>query len=210
MHKNRINHGGPGSHDCLARQRLLWWFAIVLVAFHVSARKPVEVAQVLPGYQSIDSVEQRLASQPLGFPEGIWRFPSDGGTMVVTRDPGQNGDIYLLVALRPVDTGVRPGTVMGWLTGTGKRGVYDARIYSHYDERGYLLSRPKKFVATLVDGDTRLVLKSYGKGIEFNWWNLFPYMYRRVIKRSGNEPDDLKGCYRLFPEPIPPIEPRYL
>lgn len=192
----------------------LWAVAFAAVALAaplaLHAAKPGDTGKVLDGYADVEAVEQRLAATPMHVVEGVWRFPADGGTMAVVRDTAQAGDVYLMVALRAADRSVRPGTVMGWLTATARRGVYDARVYTRSDDTRRVLFKPKKYLATLDDGDTRLVMKEYGHKLEFRWWNLFPYMYRRVLRRTGSVPDDLGGCVRLFPEPLPPTQPRYL
>ncbi|MDE6326013.1 MAG: hypothetical protein K2M02_07560, partial [Duncaniella sp.] len=102
-----------------------------------------------------------------------------------------------------------PGTVMGILAATAKKDVYDCRLYTSSTDDGRLLTSPKKFLLQLAD-DNRIVLKPYGKKLKIRWWKLFPYMFRRVFTQDGTTPADLDGCVRVFPEPLPPIEPRYL
>ncbi len=170
-------------------------------------------SEVLPGYTP-EVVEERLAASPLHAVEGLWRFPGEGSILAIerpaTRRPlGERQDIYLMVAVAPVDRAVRPGTVMGVLAATAKKDVYDCRLYTSSTDDGRLLTSPKKFLLQLAD-DNRIVFKPYGKKLKIRWWKLFPYMFRRVFTQEGTIPDDLDGCVRVFPEPLPPIEPRYL
>lgn len=170
-------------------------------------------SEVLPGYTP-EVVEKRLAASPLHTIEGLWRFPGEGSIFAIerpdTRRPlGEQQDIYLMVAVAPVDRAVRPGTVMGILAATAKKDVYDCRLYTSSTDDGRLLTSPKKFLLQLADNN-RIVFKPYGKKLKVRWWRMFPYMFRRIFTQEGSVPDDLDGCVRVFPEPLPPIEPRYL
>lgn len=171
----------------------------------------------LDGYDTPDIVTSRMASAPLHTVEGLWRFASEGSLMAIERtdnrplDPDDPGaDTYRIVIVRAADISLRPGTIIGYLTPTARRGVYDARIYTSRSDDGTRLHTPKKFTLTLVDDDTRLAIKTYGNSLRFNWWRLLPYMYRRLITTREKSPGDIHGCLRVYPTPTKPIEPRYL
>lgn len=172
-------------------------------------------SEVLPGYEC-DSAQMRLGEMPLHIVEGIWEFASEGTLMAIERvDSDVNGrpsaaTLYRMVAVRGADMALRPGTVMGYLTTTSKRGVYDARIFTSRSDDGTVLSSPKTFIITLTDEDSRLTIKEYGKNFVFNWWRLLPYMYRYLISRRERSAGDIDGCVRVFPEPARPLEPVYL
>lgn len=171
----------------------------------------------LSGYDSAASVTERLAALPLHAIEGLWRFASEGTLMAIERsevrplhadDAGTS--MYRMIVVRAADPTLRPGTVMGYLTPTAKRGVYDARIYTGQSDSGTMLHSPKKFTLTLSDSDSRLAISSYGNSLKFNWWRLLPYMYRYIFTRKEKSPGDISGCLRVFPTPAIPTEPRYL
>lgn len=189
---------------------------IISVLFSIFLLVPVlqgtenDTSTLLPGYNSVDSTRQRLSRLPLHTIEGIWRFPSDGGLIVIERDKTAPGDTYNMIALYPQNRLLRPGTLMGTLTATAKRGVFDARLFTKLSGEKRFLTKAKKFVLTLQDSNTRFTLQPYGKKYEVRWWHVFPYMYRRIITRSDNTPQDLDGCLRVFPEPLPPANPIYL
>lgn len=172
-------------------------------------------SEVLSGYER-DSAQARLGEMPLHIVEGIWEFASEGTLMAIERVGDEvNGrssaaTLYRMVAVRGADMALRPGTVMGYLTTTSKRGVYDARIFTSRSDDGTVLSSPKTFTVTLTDEDSRLTIKEYGKNFVFNWWRLLPYMYRYLITRRERTPGDIEGCVRVFPEPARPLEPVYL
>lgn len=125
--------------------------------------------------------------------------PDEAGTMV-----------YRMVIVNAADLSLRPGTVMGYLSPTAKRGVYDARIYTGRTDTATTLHSPKTCTLTLSDSDSRLVIARYGSSLRFNWWRLLPYMYSRLISRREKSPGNIDGCLRVFPAPAIPAEPRYL
>lgn len=170
-------------------------------------------SSVLSGYEDFDTVASRLASQALHTVEGVWRFPSEGTLMAVELDrksPFGEATVYRMVIIKASDMALRPGTLMGWLTPTAKRGVYDARIFSAVRPDGVTLHLPKSYTLTLDDADSRLKMAAYGTKFRFNWWRIFPYMYRNLVTRLEKSPGDIYGCVRVFPEPEIPVEPRYL
>lgn len=169
-------------------------------------------SEVLPGYRR-DSVGTRLKALPLHAVEGLWEFTPEGTVMAIERVENrqeQATTLYRMVVVKGADLALRPGTVMGYLVTTSKRGVYDARIYTARRDEGTTLSSPKKFTLTLTDEDSRLTVKGYGKFLKFNWWRLLPYMYRYLVSQHERSPGDIKGCVRIYPEPAHPLEPRYL
>lgn len=208
------------------RARLRVWVAIAAAAISVewSAAAVTGVSlidaipaksEVVSGYE-LSEVRLRLANLPLHLVEGIWEFASEGTLMAIERTdssprtPGTAATLYRMVVVRGADMALRPGTVMGYLTTTSKRGVYDARIFTSRNDAGTVLSSPKRYTISLTDDDSRLTIREYGKKLIFNWWRLLPYMYRFVLSRHENRPPDMEGCVRLFPEPAIPLEPRYL
>lgn len=174
-------------------------------------------SQVVSGYSKPDSVADRLAQMPLHAVEGLWRFASEGSLMAIERNSDRAAGeyeaettVYRMVIVRAADMALRPGTVMGYLTPTAKRGVYDARIYTSRLDNGTTLHATKKFTVTLTDDDSRISISDYGSSLRFNWWQLLPYMYRYLFTRQEKNPGAIQGCLRVFPAPSIPSEPRYL
>lgn len=170
------------------------------------------LSTLLPAYRE-DSVKARLSTLPLHEIEGLWEFAGEGSVMAVERDERTSGaaTVYRMVAVRSTDLSIRPGTVMGYLTPSSKRGVYDARIYSSHTDDGTRLHKPEKCTVTLGDEATRITVRPYGKGFRVNWWRLLlPYMYRYLITRTDRSPGDIEGCIRIYPAPARPQNPRYL
>ncbi len=173
------------------------------------------VSTIAGGYNRVDSVTSRMACRPLHSVEGVWVFPSEGTMMAIERpfegeEREAEATIYRMVVVRAADPTLRPGTVMGWLTPTAKRGVFDCRIYTSTKPDGVTLCHPKNYTLTLTDSDSRLEIASYGTKFRFNWWRLLPYMYRYLVTRQEKSPGNIYGCVRVYPAPEIPAEPRYL
>lgn len=113
--------------------------ALIMGTMTAGARNPRPAPDVpatsltLSGYEDTDSVRARMAASPLHIVEGLWRFPADGGLMAVERcDLGgarEGASQYRLVVVDAANRILSPGTVMGYLWATAKRGVYEARLY---------------------------------------------------------------------------------
>lgn len=179
--------------------------------------KTPRISVMVKGYDTAAEVIDRMASMPLHSVEGLWRFAAEGTLMAIEKEEDSNfspddaGTVtYRMVIVRAADMSLRPGTVMGYLSPTAKRGVYDGRIYTGRTDAGTALHSPKTFTLTLGDDENRLAISSYGSSLHFNWWRLLPYMYRRLITKSEKRPGDIDGCLRVFPTPSVPMEPRYL
>ena len=161
-----------------------------------------------------DAVKSRLAASPLHTIEGIWQFTADGATIVIERDHGDSPAVdaatrYRMVIMRSPVRSVLPGTVMGYLLPTAKRGSYSATIYTDSDGGSRLL-KPKKFTLTLTD-DSHLSFHKHGLKIKVRFWRLLPYISRLGIYTREDNPRDLDGCVRIYPMPVSgPIEPVYL
>lgn len=204
---------------------LLWLF-VSASAFALTPPKGIEAkaldgvprfSERLNGYDTASEVTERLSAMPMHAVEGLWRFAAEGTLMAVERTDDREisaddaGTVtYRMVIVRAADLSLRPGTVMGYLSPTARRGVYDARIYTGRTDAGTMLHSPKTFTVTLGDSDGRLAISRYGTSYRFNWWRLLPYMYSRLISKREKGPGDINGCLRVFPAPEIPAEPRYL
>ena len=173
------------------------------------------VSPRIEGYNDVNEVRNRLAAMPLHIIEGIWQFPSDGAVVSLGRyTPGDildDGAVrYRMIVLRSPLRSIHPGTVMGYVAATSKRGVYAAHVYTSTDG-GRLLIRPKNFTFTLND-DGHLSFRVHSMSFYADVWRMIPYLSRISFRvRSADKPKDLDGCTRIFPEPLSgPIEPRYL
>lgn len=221
-----LNHPLSGRQPAVSGILTAFFICAFLLLPVAAAAKTIEKSildkipgrsETIEGYTKPDCVTDRLGQLPLHAIEGLWRFASEGSLMAIERRQTKTAGeysaettVYCMVIVRAADMALRPGTVMGYLTPTAKRGVYDARIYTSRLDNGTTLHSPKKFTVTLTDDDSRISISDYGSSLRFNWWRLLPYMYRYLFTRKEKSPGAIQGCLRVFPAPAIPAEPRYL
>lgn len=186
---------------------------ILLIILTLSS--PAALCDIPRPDNAVAEAAGRLRSLPLHPVEGLWQFPGHDAVIEICRDDtssvSDNVARYNMTLILTSDLSVRPGTVVGYLTPTGRYGVYDSRIYTEMSSDGERrLVNPRKYVLTLEDGESRLVMKRYGKKMKFRWWRLMPYMFRWAISDSEISPGELEGLVRIFPEPAIPLNPVYL
>lgn len=197
--------------------RLSILVAFVSVAFMSVAAKVVELlpdrSVTLDGY-SRDEAQRRFSMSDIHEIEGIWRFVDDGSVMAIERFepeelPDNDAVCYRIVVVKSPVRAIAPGSLMGYICPTAKKGVYDASVYTEFDGISGL-HKPQKFYLELSD-DGLLTFNRYREGIQLNLWRLIPYMFRYSVKRRSERPKGLDGCRRVYPEPLSvPLEPRYL
>lgn len=196
--------------------------AIVMVVMSVlpaQGKRLVEklppVSEVVAGYASHDEVRQRMNSAPLHAIEGIWQFPSTGAVVAIELDPslGKGGYAvrYRMIIIRSPQRTIKPGTVMGLIAPTAKNNVYAAEIYTSSDG-GSRLGSPHGFTLTLADNARLSFTKNSGLKVYTNLFRLIPYLSRVSFRvyRQQYAPRNLDGCLRVFPVPVPPVNPVYL
>ena len=194
--------------------------AASLLPSYSYAREPVSKlpvhSHVISGYDNPDSVRKAMQMRPLHKIEGIWTFPSDGGSIAIERHTdntlrGEDDAIrYRMVVMRSPCRSLRPGTLMGCISATARPGIYAAEIYTS-GNGGATLRNPKRFTLTLID-DAHLTFRQHSRRIKVNLWRLIPYMSRISVRLTDSDaPKDIDGCIRMFPRPLSgPVEPRYL
>lgn len=165
------------------------------------------------GYESAVTIVERLSTSPIDDAEGLWRIAGDGALIAiehtsVTDRPDCGIDLYSLTMVDAPQRHPRPGTLIGYMTPTARRGTFDAVIYTSLND-AVKLERPKKFVITLT-ADGRMSITPVRSGLRVNLWRLVPYLFRFSVSLGTNRPADLNGAIREWPEPDPPARPRYL
>ncbi len=200
--------------------RALLLLALLLSTTGLSAINPItdnfldrlpKRSERIDGY-SHETAEHYLSTSPVHRIEGIWQFTASGISVVIERYISDkipsDATCYRMVLLRAPDRSIIPGSIMGYLSPTAKRDVYDSRIYTNFD--GSIFMSAKRFTITMTD-DERLTFKPEKKGIKFNFYRLLPRTFRIGISGQDTRDATLDGCIRIFPEPVNgPLEPRYL
>lgn len=208
----------PTSHPLRRLAALLLTVATMAVAgcLPASAKKYVDElpskSEVINGF-STDRLRRQLATAPLHHIEGIWRFPADDLEIAICREniadvtTSDAAAAYRMVLLHSSNRALRPGTVIGHVSPTAKRSVYDARIYTR--ALGSSMINPKRFILSLDDEESRMLFEMRKSAFSVNLWRLLPFAWRYTVHRNRQQ-ESTAGCVRVFPAPQLPLEPVYL
>ena len=162
-----------------------------------------------PEQFSREELMQRMNDTGLHHIEGVWRFTADGTEIAIMRPNGEGDgvDYYEIILLHASNRALRPGTVIGVANPAAKKGYYEARLYTR--STGSLLFAPKKFNLESEDHDTRIIFEAKKSAFSVNLWRLLPYMWRYSVHKNQDS-KSVAGCVRIYPAPLPPLEPIYL
>lgn len=194
-------------------KKLILCISFLIFSLYTSAQIIPNQSEVLEGYEK-DSVIARMKEMPLHNIEGVWQFVNDGAIIAIERfNPdniaGIQNNHYRMVIIKSPMRAIEQGTVMGYITSTAKRNIYDASIYTSGGLEG-ILSLPKTFTLNLSD-DNLLSFNEYKTEININLWKWVPYIYRVGFSITDTRPKGLDGCARIYPiSNSKPLNPRYL
>lgn len=167
--------------------------------------------QQLDGYNDIAAVKERLLTLALQDVEGLWRFP-DSGTLIAIERDDDVASRFRIVAIESPYVVIEPGELLGYARPTTKRNVFDARLKETHAGNS-TDAKMHDFLLTINESDA-IALTPVKKGIKigWDWWRLFPYMFRLRVNKVDNTPKDLHGVLRVWPRSVtvPPRQPRYL
>lgn len=169
----------------------------------------------MPGYESQKIVRDRLKTIALRDVEGLWEFPVNGTVIAIERDD-ETATRFKIVAVESPFMMVDNGLLLGYAYPTTKANIFDASL-SELKQDGTIKNsadgKPRKFTLTLNESDA-LIFKPVKKGwaVNWDWWRLFPYMFRFRVDKVDEKPKDLEGALRIWPKSltVPPRQPRYL
>lgn len=171
-------------------------------------------AQTLPGYSDVAEVKTRMAATTMRTVEGIWRFPANGTSIAVERDDAE-ASRYRVVVLESPYLVMEEGQLLGYAVATARRNVFEARLRDLKADGSASvnpLAKEANFMLTI--DDDALVFKPLRKGfkLSWDWWRMFPYMFRVRVDKVDDKPAGLEGAVRVWPRSttVPPREPRYL
>lgn len=153
---------------------------------------------------SNDSIKALIDSRPIDPIEGIWQWPDDGATIAII---AAGSGAFEMIVIDSPDMAVAPGTIMGRVTRSARKSLYDARIMSRVDSDGKM-SHHKKFSIDITDPE-RLSVEPYQKGKSISLWRWIPYIFRMTINSRDTSPAGIDGAVRIYPETYA-TNPRYL
>ena len=171
-------------------------------------------AQQLPGYETVETVKHRMKTESLMPVEGIWKFPQNGTLIIIERDDMQ-ASRFRIVALESDYIVIESGQLLGYAYPTTKPETFEASLTEINGDGSSKKEKAKeaKFLITFAAPDA-ITFKPLKKGwtVNWNWWRLFPYMFRFNIDKVDNKPKDIEGAVKVWPKSstYPPRQPRYL
>lgn len=146
--------------------------------------------------------------------EGLWQFPVNGTIIAIERDE-ELATRFRIVAVDAPYLVIGNGLLLGYAYPTAKADTFEASM-SELTQDGTLKrsgAKPRKFILT-INGNDALNFKPLKKGwtLNWDWWRLFPYMFRFRVDKVDDKPKDLEGALRIWPRSLstPPRQPRYL
>lgn len=175
------------------------------LALHMAAASPGRPVR------SLAEVCRSIAESGPERIEGVWRLTAPGNRellLAIERDtPGE----YSITIVEAPDRSLIPGTLVGRATRGADKGSYDAWLYSSSPLAALPGLRRHKFTFNLTDNDNRLIFKRHRSPLAVNLYMSVPYLFLRPSIRNERFVESTpQGAERVFPYPLPPIEPVYL
>ncbi|MBD5347194.1 MAG: hypothetical protein HDR92_08730 [Bacteroides sp.] len=183
--------------------------AFTLIAISVSLR--ASAGEPVRPVRSLDQVCSDIAASGPEAVEGVWRLTapdSEGVLLAVEREsPGE----YVLTVVEAPDRSLIPGTLVGRVTRGAERGVYDAWMYSSSPLSALPGLKRNNFTLKLSADGNRLVFQKHRSPWAVNLYMSLPYLFvRPSVRKERFVESTPQGAERVFPLPLPPIEPVYL
>lgn len=177
----------------------LGMMSMTSITTHASDQPKVTIAHCpIAIHTAITAIGDR---RPVGL-EGVWMLTDDQTSIIIVRD---NPMTYSVLAGRAHDLSIKPGTIIGTLTLSGKEGLYDMKIARTFKKDG----TPSRYahMAVKVDGTGDIIhFISYRHGIRVDLRRLIPYMFRVSVSSTDTRPEGLNGAHRIWPPPEPTFD----
>lgn len=161
-----------------------------------------------PEIYDIDAAIAYCDSVPLQSPEGIWIYPEDAVTVLITVRKLLSQSVLPTYDIRVIDTSdsrLRPGDILGILTATPENNKFEVQLFT--ERKNDLLLKPKTILAQLSnEGETMILKKEKSKislRFSFNPSTLLPKMWRIIrlnTSTSGNASvNPVIGMIKIYP-----------
>lgn len=185
-------------------------FCIAVAALILAFSAAIAGEPVRPVRSFEDVCRDIEASGPEAI-EGVWRLTAPGNQSTLVAIERDAPGAYAITVVEAPDRSLVPGTLIGRATRGAERGLYDAWFYSSSPLAS--LSGLKRHEYTLKMGDegNRLVFRRHRSPLAVNLYMSVPYLFFRPSVRSERFVESTpQGAERVFPVPVPPLEPVYL
>ena len=130
--------------------------------------------------------------------EGIWEYPEDHTTVLISRTP-HDASLYDIIAIESPDTRLMPGDKIGYLRASADADKFEMAVYRTKKLNG-IFAEPGKCLAQYDAKDDAFIVK--GRSMKFSLGSrwLLPAFWR-MIRVSLKDPlENLpKGLVRIYP-----------
>lgn len=185
--------------------------AIIASLAIVSAAITATGAEQARPVRTLSEVCRDIAASGPEAIEGVWRLtaPDAEGALVAVEREGTGS--YVITVIESADRSLIPGTLVGRATRGPRRGEYDAWLYTSTPLAGLIGGKRAGFTLTLADDGNRLTFDPHRSRWAFNLYMSVPYLFMRPsLRNERNRKSTSQGAERVFPVPLPPLEPVYL
>ena len=168
-------------------------------ATHASERSDVTLIDCpIAVHTALTAIGDR---SPVGL-EGAWMLTEDRTSIAIVRTGAMT---YNVLAGTSHDLSIKPGTVIGTLTLSGKDGLYDLKLARSFRRDG-TPSRYAHMAVKVNDTGDIFHFISYRRGLRVDLRRLIPYLFRVSVTSSDTRPEGLNGAHRLWPTPAPTFD----
>lgn len=168
---------------------------------------------VIPGYNDIDSVKSRIDNSGPVDIEGLWLMSATQTLVVIepATEPtlaGAGFHAWQIVIISSPRKSLRPGTTLGYIIPTARKGHYEARIYtSRYRS---ILQKHRGYTLDLTD-ESHLTMTADKSPWRITLHHSLKFLFRAAVStRPIDSPTD-EGFIKQYPYPDgQPLKPVYL
>ena len=129
-------------------------------------------------------------------PEGIWSFPQDNVTVLISSRESEDG-VYDIRVVESLNGAIEPGLLIGEMRRSPESGVYKLTFFGKDKS---LLKWNQSFVATIKSKGETMSLRKRKYNLRFNILSLLPHL-GRLLRVSADDPvaDIPIGLYKVYP-----------
>lgn len=174
---------------------------------------PASAGERDEAWKNVCDVEAACAlcdSLPLRGPEGVWIYPDDNVTVLVTEietDGTSTLPLYRLTVVETYDCNLNPGDEIGTLQASPDQYKYTLTLFTN--RKNGILSNPQPCLATLSkEGDTMILEREKSKiklRVNFNPSTLLPTLWKSLMRFGISIGDGTKkkeaptGMVKIYP-----------
>ena len=161
--------------------------------------------------RSLDEVCRDIASSGPEAIEGVWRLTAPGNSSTLIAIERESPGDYVITVVEAPDRSLVPGTLIGRASRGAERGIYDAWFYASSPLAALPGLKRHDYTLKLGDEGNRLVFRRHRSPLAVNLYMSVPYLFFRPSVRSERFVESTpQGAERVYPVPVPPLEPVYL